>query len=99
MALSPDAAMIDIKLPTLSPRSARSGEPHQRLMAAVLQTAVDDCRSHSRRGSTTRSEVRRAMAYVASRDRRWPFSFENLCEALTLNPASLRQAMRKEPDA
>jgi hypothetical protein len=68
-------------------------------MAAVLQTALDDCQGSAYRGSVTRSDTRRAVAYVASRDRLWPFSFENLCEALALDAGSLRQVLRKEPDA
>ncbi len=91
--------MIDITPPAVSFRCARFGEPHTRLMAAVLKTAADDCRSPASRGSSSRTDVCRAITYVASRDRLWPFSFENLCEALTLNAGSLRRALRKEPDA
>ena len=68
-------------------------------MAAVLQTVVDDCRGTARR----RAEwwpapagprgVRQAMAYVTSTDRTWPFSFENLCEALRLDAPAMRRAL------
>ena len=78
-------------------------EPHKRLMAAVLQTVLDD-----RWGSVHRrvprlctpaelQGVQRATAYVASRDRAWPFSFENLCEALGLDATALREELQKEP--
>jgi hypothetical protein len=78
-------------------------DPYKRLMAAVLQTAVDD-----RWGSIHRrvprqwthdeiQGVRRATAYVASTDRAWPFSFENLCEALGIEASVLRQQLEKEP--
>ena len=90
--------MVEIKLRTRCPRHARFGEPHQRLMAAVLQTAVDDCRYRAYRGAAGGSDVRRAAAYVASTDRRWPFSFENLCEALSLDADVLRQSLRKQPE-
>ena len=40
--------------------------------------------------------IRRAIAYVASTDRTWPFSFENVCEALGLDPTVLRQELQKE---
>jgi hypothetical protein len=78
-------------------------EPHKRLMAAVLQTAVDDrwgslYRHGPRHG--TPAEIRglqKAMTYLASTDRAWPFSFENLCEALGLDPTSLREKLQQEP--
>lgn len=80
------------------------GNPHKRLMAAVLQTAVDDCRGTARR----RAEgwpapagplgVRQAMAYVTSTDRAWPFSFENLCDALSLDTRRVRRALAKDHD-
>ena len=79
------------------------GNPHKRLMAAVLQTVVDDCHGTSRR----RAEgwpapagprgVRQAMAYVTSTDRAWPFSFENLCEALSLDAPAMRRALAERP--
>ena len=33
------------------------------------------------------------MAYVASRDRTWPYSFENLCETIGVDASSLRQRL------
>jgi hypothetical protein len=92
--------MIHIMLPTqYSSRRASPIEPHMRLMAAVLQAVVDDCRGGSvyRQSAGKRvidaRTVRKAIAYVASRDRAWPFSFENLCEALGLDVAGLRQKL------
>src|SRR2546422_1988307 len=78
-------------------------EPHKRLMAAVLQTVVDDCRDsvyRRARGYRTpiaRRDVRKATAYVASTDRRWAFSFENLCEALGLDTGRLRRELQTIP--
>src|SRR3989449_9481148 len=78
-------------------------EPHKRLMAAVLQTVVDDCRGwvyRRARGARTpiaRRDVRKATAYVASTDRRWAFSFENLREALGLDAGRLRRELRTIP--
>jgi hypothetical protein len=86
-------------LPTQSgfPRGIAFAEPHKRLMAAVLQAVLDDC--HERVASrqlaalgpeaATRA-VRTAIAYIASGDRAWPYSFENVCEALGLDPQCLR---------
>ena len=72
-------------------------------MAAVLQGAVDDVRGSPHRrvapGVATDSRVlRAAVTYVASRDREWPFSFENLCEALSLEPRRLRHELRKSTE-
>lgn len=91
--------MIHIMLPAQYASRARLGEPHKRLMAAVLRAVVDDCRGGSdyRRatgqGVVDAGSVRKAIAYVASTDRTWPFSFENLCDALGLNAAALRHAL------
>jgi len=68
-------------------------------MAAVLQTVVDDCHGTRRRlakgwpAPAGPRGVRQAMAYVRSTDRAWPFSFENLCEALSLDARSMRRAL------
>ncbi len=93
--------MIHDTLPTQGLRSAV--EPHKRLMAAVLQAVVDDCRGsvyRRARGYRTpiaQRDVRKATAYVASTDRGWAFSFENLCEALGLDAGRLRRALRTIP--
>ena len=69
-------------------------------MVAVLQTAFDDCRgSRYRRAAgygvpTDHAGIRHAAAYVASSDRDWPFSFENLCDLLRLDAVSLRRALQ-----
>ena len=67
-------------------------------MAAVLRSVLDDCRGSSyarARGyfPTDARSLRRAIAYVSSDDRGWPFSFENVCEALDLNADRLRIAL------
>ena len=98
--------MIHTMLPTqsVSKRGMRPSEPHKRLMAAVLQTVVDDCREAAARrqlplppaSDAEARGVRKAIAYVASSDRVWPFSFENLCDALELDSQSLRAALAVE---
>jgi len=93
--------MIHIMLPTQysSRPDAHLAEPHKRLMAAVLRAVVEDCRGGSvyRRsaghGTIGARGVRKAIAYVASTDRAWPFSFENLCEALGLDADGLREEL------
>ncbi len=70
----------------LDQSESRLAEPHRRLMAAVLRAAVDDCR-----GSRSLGEV---FDYVTSTDRVWPFSFENLCDALGVDAECLRRELR-----
>ena len=86
--------------PYASSVPVRLAEPHKKLMAAVLRAVVDDCRA----GSVYRRSaghapidvrlVRTACAYVASTDRAWPFSFENLCEALDVDARALREQLQ-----
>lgn len=93
--------MIHVMLPVQYLR--KSGEsrmdPQKRLMLAVLQTVIDDCQ-----GSSTRQAAglpppldgkayADARAYLASTDRSWPFTFENLCDALGLDAGSVRQRL------
>lgn len=93
--------MIHVMLPVQYLRRAgeRHMEPQKRLMLAVLQAAVDDlqgwaCRlAGEGRGPADRRAYEQANAYVASTDRRWPFSFENVCEAIGLDASSLRQGL------
>ena len=91
--------MIHIMLPGQYANPVRLAEPHKRLMAAVLHAVIDDCRGGSAyrqstgKGTIGAGTVRNAVAYVASTDRSWPFSFENLCEALGLDAAALRQEL------
>jgi len=102
------ASMIDHGGATMMtqdpPRTdSRRVDPHKRLMAAVLQTVVDDCRGsvyRRARGYRTpiaQRDVRKATAYLASTDRGWAFSFENLCQALGLDAGRLRRELRTIP--
>ena len=80
-------------------------EPERRLALAVLQTVVYDCRIVEGPAVDGVSRARdshaygRAMAYVASRDRSWPYSFENLCDTLGVDPAHLRRGISSLQDA
>jgi hypothetical protein len=68
-------------------------------MAAVLHAAIDDCRTSSAcrratgQGVVEPGSIRKAVACVVSRDRTWPCSFENLCEALGLDATAPRQEL------
>src|SRR3989442_1423466 len=77
----------------------RRMEPQKRLMVAVLQTVLDDFRGSRYRcaarfpAPTDRCAYAQARAYVASTDRTWPFSFENLCDAIGLDAKGLREEL------
>jgi hypothetical protein len=93
--------MIHVMLPVqyLPKAGERQIEPQKRLMLAVLQTVIDDCK-----GSQTRQAAglpppvdgnayRDARAYLDSTDRDWPFTFENLCDALGLDAVAFRRSL------
>ena len=88
--------MIHIMLPEqyLQQAGSRLTEPQRRLMLAVLMSAVSDCQRRAAPApAADRRATSEALAYVASTDRRWPFSFENLCEAVGLDPGALRRSL------
>jgi hypothetical protein len=78
--------MVHILLPAqyLQTGGRRRLEPQVRLMVAVLQTVVDDLRGSSYRCAAgfpmpaDRRAYEQAREYVESKDRSWPFSFENV---------------------
>ena len=51
-------------------------------MVAILEAAIKDARDAGARTG--------ALAWVASTDRAWPFSFENICVALDMDPDAVR---------
>ena len=69
------------------PHGRRAPHRGRRLSRRLDRSAPGGpCRSQPR-------GVRQAIAYVASTDRAWPYSFENLCEALGLSADALRQEL------
>jgi hypothetical protein len=66
-------------------------EPERRLAIAVLQDAVDCFQKHLRaRDRKARQLFLDAEEWICSTDRSWPFSFENICDLLQINPEYLR---------
>jgi hypothetical protein len=80
------AGRIPVRWTRLIDRAqSRTDDPHRNLMVAVLRAAIEDaCDGRA---------AAPAMAYVTSTDRLWPFSFENLCDALDLDAGSLRRRL------
>lgn len=69
-----------------------SGE--YRLMIALLEDAIDICCRPPWRRSSGRRILRETEVWIASPDRSWVFSFERICEALDLDPDSVRRHVR-----
>jgi len=86
---------VDLLLPTQLEVRRGALIPERRLRAAVLEEALHCLHLRAVRAGTSgprwRSSVRdEAVRWFASDDRRWPFSFLNLCDALDLDPAVVR---------
>jgi hypothetical protein len=66
-------------------------DPEEKLMFAVLTDAIEcfqkyyGANAHRRRKLFTQAE-----AWILRRDNAWPYSFENICEALNIDPNYLR---------
>jgi hypothetical protein len=69
-------------------------QPEKRLMLAVLEDAVGAFQKHvtatGRRGRRLFSE---AEEWFESSDVDWPFAFENICSALSLEPEYIRRGL------
>ena len=66
-------------------------QPEKRLMLAVLEDAViASLRLPSQR------EGRESIAWMASDDTSWPYSFANLCEALGFDRGAVRAALARQ---
>ncbi|MEO8601113.1 MAG: hypothetical protein ABI629_00915 [bacterium] len=75
-------------------RKTSAQGPEHRLIMAMLQDAVDCFQKY--RGATDengRALYEDAREWLASEDRRWPFSFENICGVLKLDVDYLRRGL------
>ena len=70
--------------------------PELRLMAAVLEDAIRTfCRCSGSRGVRRQRLFRQTADWFESSDVTWPFSFENICDALALGPGRVRRLLRR----
>ena len=75
-------------------RSRGTHDAEHELVVAVLQDAVDCFQKHLlARERKARQLYIDAEAWIMSDDRRWPFSFENVCDLLNIDAAGLRQGL------
>ena len=67
----------------------------QQLMCAVLAEALADLNATHRavRPHLDIKRRHRVLAWFVSHDRSWPFSFENICDAIDLDPDGMRTAL------
>jgi len=70
--------------------SWRCVEGERALMLAVLTDAIQCLEGRGRDGQLLKAEARR---WVASRDQRWPFSFESICGVLDIDPQTIRRRL------
>jgi len=70
--------------------------PEERLMFAVLTDAVECFQKYLGANSRRcRALFGDAEAWINSKDSRWPFSFEHICEMLRLSPSYLRMGLMR----
>ena len=70
-------------------------EPELKLMAMILQDAIA-CylRYRDAKGAVAQRERQAAERWLFGRDRRWIFSFENICSHLGADPSFVRGQIR-----
>ena len=71
-----------------------SAQPEKRLMLAVMEDAISTFQK-SVRGLTRRQRrlLRETEEWMSEADNQWPFSFENICAALDIEPSYLRRGL------
>jgi len=68
----------------------------RRLMLAVLEDAVECYQKYAlARDPRGRLLFEDACVWIESGEREWPFSYENICEVLGLNPEYIRRGLSK----
>ena len=71
-------------------------EPERVLMLAVLQDAVGCFQEHAGAKCKRKQEMHSdAEEWIASTDRSYLFSFENICEALGFDPEYMRHGLAR----
>jgi hypothetical protein len=87
--------ILPVQFAELLQRSAER-TPELRLMAAVLEDAIRTfCRCSGSRGVRRQRLFRETADWFESSDVSWPFSFENICDALALEHGWVRRLLRR----
>jgi hypothetical protein len=74
-------------------------EGEKRLILSVLEDAIE-CFMKCIDASTSKGQrlFRDADEWIAHEDKRWVFSFDNVCDMLDINPEYMRNGLRKWKD-
>lgn len=84
----------DLLLPVQAYAPRGPSLPLKRLMVALIEDAVSClCRYRYARTRHERRLFREAEQWLMSSDGDWPFSFENSCVVLGLDPSALRRGI------
>jgi hypothetical protein len=76
-------------------RRRASADGERRLMVAILEDAVDVYRKQAgARDRKRRQLFEDAEEWIESADRSWIFSFENICDVLSIDAGYLRKGLR-----
>ena len=87
--------ILPVQFAELVQRSAER-TPELRLMAAVLEDAIRTfCGCSGSPGVRRQRLFRETADWFESCDVNWPFSFENICDALALEPGWVRRLLRR----
>ena len=69
-------------------------EPEKRLMLAILEDGINCFQENLLAQNVGKSRLfQDAEEWIIQSDGNWVFSFENVCEALGINPAYVRQGL------
>lgn len=90
----PDVLVNDLYLESFRRRALF--EPEKRLMAAILEDAIETLEDHwTASGGKKRRLFEEAEAWIFSDDADWVFSFVSVCGALGLDPDYLRKGVSR----
>ncbi len=73
--------------------SASTWTPEKRLAAAVLSSTLVEVRDHGT-DHRRRRQIAKALAWIATDDSAWPYSFVRLCQVFGLRPEWVREVVR-----
>ena len=88
---------VSLLLPTPFPEPVINLSGAQKLMAAVLDEAIQSCAGKPSSGGGGRKKVliREAWEWIESDAAAWPFSFVVICHALGFDPDWLRLQIQR----
>lgn len=70
--------------------------PEERLMFAVLTDAIECFQKYPEANNRRhRALFTQAEAWIQSKDSRWPYSFEHICQVLNISPSYLRVGLMR----